>query len=1276
MGDNSRDEKLRFVYEVEGKEGLDTVTEALAKTGEEGGAAGEKLKQAADDLGQLLDRVHDVEALQALEDRLGALDEKLADAKDRLAKLSEVYAQSGDSSAEVARQYNAAQKAVADLADQHDRLAVRVSTSQAALNAAGVDTKNLGAAHDELSKKAQESATKLVESAAAANRFGGVRQLFDTVFESFKRGVENVTEFGKKLGEITGIAGVVTGALATLSGYKFFEKGVEEARSGEVALAKLKAAVDGNSESFEHLKEAAEKAAESVGTTSNVAVETLTKLTGLLGSADAAAKALPATLTLGKAAQIDFAESAELVATTLKAFNLEADQAGTIADKLAAIAARTGVNLAELARGAAQVAPLAKEAGVGFDGVAAALAELSSKGFDAQKSNAALRELFLALSQPTSKLRQDLVGLGIDTSSLSSILDGLQKAGDRGTEALQQLSAKGRAGVAALVQGGSADLARFQQVLNDSVGAAGKTAKLLGDTFDGALTSFGRTIDSLAEDAVKGALPAVSDEIKKLNEELKQVGKTDLFDKLKTGIKDAVGVAVEWFDKLVHSVDWPGLGKQISEFGDTVKSTLGGVGAAASETGAVLSVLGRTVSGLYNAIAVFFNGVAMLASEAMSWITKFAEGALRVFGLVSSTARGFADDLNEYSRQYAENAQKFWERTKDSALGVAAAVASAGQSTKATADAAKDAAPKHEEHAKSLEKAGDAAKQAAPELHNVAAATDKVKQSALSATPSIDDLIRKFSSAPASLKDMRAAASNLGFTLQSDLKKAADEAANSFALISANSKGTAADIANVRAAFLDYAKKQLEATQNLSEGEKASAQAMLESRAAALGLSNTLHDLIQSSNAAGIAAQEAGKGFLLGVQQAAEGAKYQQEQMAEGAKKSADYSAAMDKVRDSSASLQDRTKSLGDAMNSASSDTDRAAIAAEGADLRMQGAGEAAAYLTKAMEGARSEFAQVSDAAAHAFDTAFQGALQMQGIMPQVSAAVDKTKNSMELLREAAQGDIIGFNKWMYALAQAQEYAQQKLDNQRQGLADQIKLYDTLGTAAQQNFGVAGRGAQALLADLQAQSNALQQGNSGFDLLGKQELGPLQQALDGAIARTQKLIDEAVAAKKQFQDMASSVNDALLQEQGNQSALEDERHKKQLDDLEAAAKTANELNSDTYQKAVQQEDDLHALRMKNIAEQEAAAKKSSTASSASSTSGSPAPSPTPYPPSPAPAPQPSPVTLPITLDFKASGSGIGSAGNLDAANLQQLAQQLMPYIIQSIQQAARRAGQP
>ena len=1185
---------FQILVDVIGQEAVDKLSAAVSTAGESGSKASPELQDFVARLQDLADRSQLVAGALDLQKQVEANSVAFANAKQALADLNAEFSRSDKSSADISAAFAQAQKQVNSLASEQLNLQNQSVAMSDKLRAAGIDSTKLGETQADLRNETKGVADEMLRAASSAsesaNRFSAVKEAAARAAESLKSGAENALEFGKKLLEITGIAGLVASALATITGFRFFETAVEEARSGEQALARLKAAVDGNSEAFDNLKEAAEKAAESVGTTSNDAVNTATKLVSLLGSYGAAASALPPTLTLAKAATIDFGEAADIVSAILRSFGLQASEAGRVADSLAAIAARTGVNLSELARGAAQLAPLAKEAGIGFDTVAAALAELSSKGFDAQKSNAGLREMFIALSTPTSKLRQDLVGLGIDTTSLGTILDGLRNAGDRGRQALQDLQVKGRAAVSALVQGGSADLQRFQAVLDSSSGAASRTAKLLSDTLDGQLKAFGRTVDSLAEDAVKGALPAVEAEVKKLNDELKDVGKSETFSKLKDAIRDFVKGAVDAFDEFVHKgIDWKDLAKQIADFATSAKDSMASFASSVKGIGGVFTDLTNGVTVAFNAVMLVLDNIGLGIKSTLYYFTAWMANAFEAIAPFSDAAAEMAVKLREIQKQYADDYKVLSDEIAQRSEKLKTALKALETSTTDAGNAAQAAALKQQAHSKALDDALSAATGAARAMVGLPPSIRDTAKSAEDAGPKIrglaDDLhIVRDATGPVLTQSAKVetAFHNLKISSQEELKEAAKEAKEDFDLIDKSSADTAAGLADRQNAFLVYAKKALEASAQLDQGKKDSTQYELESKAAALGVLDALLKLegegVKANNSIAVSASGAAQ------------------QMSEAARAAERYKEALDKLRGGNGTMEDLTV----ATKNASTATEAQAAAAEGAEVKMRSEMGAAQSLGQVMANTAAEFRAVSDAAGNEFNEAMDRALFNIGLTK--VATTDLTK-SLGDLNSAASDDTSGFVSYFRALAAVQAQVQEKIDGQRQSLANQIGQLNQLGAAGQTNFGLMGDSAAKVLTRLQAMKSAIADGNSGFDVLGKQELQPLQQALDSAIQRVHTLNDQAAAAEKTFQDLVKSTRDALLQEQGNQAALEDERHQQQLADLKAAAEAANQLNSQIYQQAVQRENELHALKMKNIQDQAAAANKANAGASSSTSSG-------------------------------------------------------------------------
>ena len=431
------------------------------------------------------------------------------------------------------------------------------------------------------------------------------------------------------------------------------------------------------------------------------------------------------------------------------------------------------------------------------------------------------------------------------------------------------------------------------------------------------------------------------------------------------------------------------------------------------------------------------------------------------------------------------------------------------------------------------------------------------------------------------------------------------------------------------------------------KGEQAPAALLAQYKA----LQDQIKGLTESMNALGASGTNANNNIAGSAGSAAQ-------EMDEAAKAAARYKKAMDDLRGGKGGIDDVTAAMDNAANS----TQKAAAAAEGVDAKMHAAAGAGQSLAQVMANTAAQFSAVSKAAGDEFSTAMDRALQNIGLTKIATTDLSKSLGALD----ASAADLSGFTSYFRALAAVEQQTQEKIDGQRQALASSVGLLNTYGTAAQQNFGIAGQGADKLLASLEAQRNALAQGNSGFDLLGQQELGPLQQALDGAIQRTQQLADAAKQAEQQYESLAQSIHDSLLQEQGNQSALEDERHQKQLADLKAAAEAANSLNSDSYQKAVQEENELHDLKMQNLQKQaQAAAATSKSGGSASTSTGGGS----------------------STTTSSSGGGGAGSAGgvnfgsgaiqitlsgltkplaNMSNADIEDFAQQLMPVLMPNL----------
>jgi TP901 family phage tail tape measure protein len=1309
---NNFDEVIRLIIQASGEQDISKISSAVTEAKRSFDTLSEPAQQALSEIEKLTQQAGRVEGFAALKAQVTDTSNRLNAAKAGLAALNTEFDRTDTSNAKINRSFAQAEAQVASLTKQHNALSAQLTTSGAALERSGVDTQNLSASHAKLSQQVAAASQHFAELATNANRSGldRVKGLADTAGSALKGGAEKAVEFGKRLLEISGIAGLVAGGLAAITGIRFFEEGAADAATFDTALAKLRATTGATGEELERLKDTALEAGKATNTGAAASVDALAQLTSSLGSADAAAQELPASLELARAAQISVAGAVDIVSESIKAFNVPAQQSGEIVDQLAAVALKTGANLGSLTSSFGQIAPIAKQLGLSFNDVVDVLGLLQSKGIDAEKATRSLRTVFTDLQNPSSELSKELAGLGISTATFSGVVDGLSKAGQRGTDALQTLGAKGAGAMLALVQAGSGSLKAFQDSLGNVEGQARRTGQTLEDAITPALKNLQRDFSQLAGESVEGGIRPITDELQKLDGQLKTVSETPAFQRIKQAIGDFVAAGVRYIDQFIQKFDFDSASQSIAQFVADGAAKFKSLGEGVTAFGKIISGIGAVVGVALNSTKAFFYGVAAVTDL-------FIASLLKAFQTLRAVSGASIQELAAYQGAidtYVDGAKQFNEAAVQSAGDLAENLKKLSGAILGTGAASTEAKAKQDELTKTNEahaaKVADLRKQydalpasvraSIPPFDKLVDAIDKPagslkkfrqltddqiaalavstakttttfdqqQQAILDASISVDaartkldqlaqsgdgnrdafnranreyeaakqklaELRGSADGAKPSLNDLKASFESLGITSQAQLKLAADAAEKNFQRINNFSDNTAAGLTDKRNAFIAYASAALAASAGLDEGAKASVRAQLEDRASALGLTDALKILEGQASQTGNA--------LLDQAQKAEDAARRQRIAAEQAG-AANFNAGV-QIQIAGDKADAATKKAEQGFTEWGDAADQAALSAKGITADTSHANQAMNDLSNTAAATYGNFKNISQAAAE----------------------LDE-KITLELgqhLEEAfgPAGETSGFNAAYAAIADGAKKVNDIIDEQRAELRAQVGEIDSLGYAASKNFGGFGDDAESALTKMRELSDSISSGQYDARLLGQQELQPLQQALDAARSRVQALADATKAAKQQFDQLTQSAQDALDEAAGNDTAIEDRRHQKQLDDLKTAAKAANELNSAEYQQAVDNENKLHDLKSKNIkdeANQREASRTTSNSGSGGGSSGGGSSS--------------TPVSK-MTLDIKLDGTAL-RALSVDPANANQVAAQLMPHIIGQLQQAMRNAG--
>lgn len=124
------------------------------------------------------------------------------------------------------------------------------------------------------------------------------------------------------------------------------------------------------------------------------------------------------TLSLASAGQVQLAQAADTTATAIRAFNLDADDSGRVADVLTQTFTNSNTTLEQLSQGFKFVAPVAAAAGLTFEETSAALGILSNAGLKASIAGTSLRGIITKLINPSAKAKDIIDELGIEVFDL------------------------------------------------------------------------------------------------------------------------------------------------------------------------------------------------------------------------------------------------------------------------------------------------------------------------------------------------------------------------------------------------------------------------------------------------------------------------------------------------------------------------------------------------------------------------------------------------------------------------------------------------------------------------------------------------------------------------------------------------------------------------------------------------------------------------------------------------------------------------------------------
>lgn len=323
--------------------------------------------------------------------------------------------------------------------------------------------------------------------------------------EGFQRGMSkaqrSLRSFEKSTRRARGMVVGATGAMAkgfTAMGVAASIAIADSIRvfaSFESSMLRVKAISGATGEEFESLTDLAKELGSTTAFTAREAAQAMGFLAQAGFEVREVHQALPKVLSLAAAGQMDLAEAADITASVLRGFGLEANQSGRVADILAAAASKSNTSVQQMGEAFKFAGPVASSMGVSLEETAAALGVLSNAGLKASLAGTGLRMVLV-------KLGDTVAGSGGLTNALETLnTEGVQAVVDT----MKDLDARAGTAAVALTKQMNTLKGLHQEMLNvegisdkmaDTLlsGVTGSAVKA-GSAFEGLRIKLGETFE-------------------------------------------------------------------------------------------------------------------------------------------------------------------------------------------------------------------------------------------------------------------------------------------------------------------------------------------------------------------------------------------------------------------------------------------------------------------------------------------------------------------------------------------------------------------------------------------------------------------------------------------------------------------------------------------------------------------------------------------------------------------------------------------------------------
>lgn len=382
--------------------------------------------------------------------------------------------------------------------------------------------------------------------------------------------------------------------------------------------------------------------------------------------------AMPGVISAAESSGADMAQTAEVMASALNIFGLEAAESSRVADILAQTANMSAADINDMGYALKYAGPVASNLGVSMEELSASIGIMTNAGLDGSSAGTALRSGLLALLNPSNENSKVMEAMGIQMTDnngkfigLSGVVEQLGSSMEGMTDAQKTatlaslVGTEASSGFLALMSAGPAEIDKFTASLENSGGASATAAAAMKDNLKGALEELGGAFETAQITIGTALTPAIQLVASLLT------GLANAFNNLSPGMQQfiAIGAAVTAGVLLLVA----GLGVLLMIAGSVV-SGIAALGGAAAILATALAVLTSPITLIIAGLVTLGAAFAILWAKSQTFRTIVTQAfqaiksaALEVFNFIKPYIMQAIAAIQASVQQGLNAIRQFWQ---------------------------------------------------------------------------------------------------------------------------------------------------------------------------------------------------------------------------------------------------------------------------------------------------------------------------------------------------------------------------------------------------------------------------------------------------------------------------------------------------------------------------------------------------------------------------------------------------------------------------------------